>query len=100
MAERTTPLAKLNGVPIGRSRTLDFREGSNVTITMTETDHEVDIIIGATSGGITEADVTFENLDANGDVGTGADQVAVGNHSHIGIGGSPAFLSIAKWRNQ
>ena len=27
-------------------------------------------------------DVTFENLTANGDVGTGADQVAVGNHTH------------------
>lgn len=26
--------------------------------------------------------VTFENLNTNGDVGTGADQVAVGNHNH------------------
>lgn len=26
--------------------------------------------------------VTFENLNGNGDVGTGADQVAAGNHDH------------------
>jgi hypothetical protein len=26
--------------------------------------------------------VTYENLNANGDVGTGADQVAQGNHDH------------------
>lgn len=26
--------------------------------------------------------VTFENLNANGDVGPGADQVAAGNHDH------------------
>lgn len=30
--------------------------------------------------------VTFENLDANGDVGTGSDQVAVGNHTHATSG--------------
>jgi len=28
--------------------------------------------------------VTYENLNANGDVGTGADQVAAGNHNHSG----------------
>ncbi len=26
--------------------------------------------------------VTYETLQANGDVGTGADQLAVGNHDH------------------
>ena len=29
--------------------------------------------------------VTFENLDANGDVGTGAAQVAAGDHNHTGV---------------
>ncbi|MCK9459960.1 MAG: hypothetical protein M0R80_10010 [Proteobacteria bacterium] len=28
------------------------------------------------------SDVTYDNLNANGDVGTGSDQVAVGNHTH------------------
>jgi hypothetical protein len=31
---------------------------------------------------ITASGVTFENLDANGDVGTGASQVAEGDHTH------------------
>lgn len=39
---------------------------------------------------LTPAEVTFENLDANGDIGSGAAQVAQGNHSHtpaeIGLG--------------
>jgi len=34
---------------------------------------------------ITAADVTFENLDTNSDVGTGAAQVAAGNHTHTGV---------------
>lgn len=34
---------------------------------------------------ITSSGVTFENLDANGDVGTAATQVAVGNHAHSSI---------------
>lgn len=35
-----------------------------------------------TSAFIVADDVTYENLNANGDVGTGATQVAKGNHSH------------------
>lgn len=31
------------------------------------------------------ASVTFENLNANGDVGSGANQVAQGNHTHAGL---------------
>jgi len=34
------------------------------------------------SGFITSTGVTYENLNANGDVGTGATQVAQGNHTH------------------
>lgn len=36
----------------------------------------------AIGGGSVGDQVTFTNLSANGDVGTGADQVAIGNHSH------------------
>ncbi len=39
----------------------------------------------AVQGYITAAGVTFENLDANGDVGTGATQVAQGDHLHSGV---------------
>jgi len=33
---------------------------------------------------ITSSDVTYENLSANGDVGTGSSQVAQGDHNHSG----------------
>lgn len=42
--------------------------------------------VSAATGGISEAEavekVTFENLDDKGDVGTGAAQVAAGDHTH------------------
>lgn len=45
---------------------------------------------------INASGVTFENLDANGDVGTGAAQVAAGSHLHTGVYaplvGSPAVV--------
>jgi hypothetical protein len=44
---------------------------------------------------IAAAGVTFENLDANGDVGTGAAQVAAGDHAHSGTY-EPADADIAK----
>ncbi len=34
---------------------------------------------------ITATDVTFENLDANGDVGAGATQVSIGTHGHLNV---------------
>lgn len=34
---------------------------------------------------ITASGVTYENLSANGDVGTGSSQVAEGNHNHSGV---------------
>jgi len=37
------------------------------------------------SGYITLSSVTYENLDNNGDIGTGSDQVAQGNHNHINM---------------
>lgn len=33
-----------------------------------------------------EANVTYETLNANGDIGTGANQVAQGNHTHTDLG--------------
>jgi len=50
MAERTTPLVKLNGVAVGRGRTLDFIEGANVDLTVTVDDQEANVTV-ATSGG-------------------------------------------------
>jgi hypothetical protein len=37
---------------------------------------------GVTAAFITAADVTYDNLSANGDVGTGSTQVSQGNHTH------------------
>lgn len=42
-----------------------------------------------------EDSVTFENLDANGDVGTDAGQVAIGDHLHTGVY-EPADATILK----
>lgn len=48
-------------------------------------------------GWITAAGVTFENLDANGDVGAGASQVAQGNHSHTqATTADPGFMGTSQ----
>jgi hypothetical protein len=39
----------------------------------------------SSAGYITAADVTYENLNFNGDVGTGSNQVAQGDHNHTGV---------------
>ena len=44
---------------------------------------------------ITSAGVTYENLNTNGDVGTGASQVAKGDHTHSGVY-EPADSTILK----
>jgi len=44
---------------------------------------------------ITSAAVTYENLSANGDIGTGATQVAQGDHLHTGVY-EPADATIIK----
>lgn len=44
---------------------------------------------------ITASGVTFENLSANGDIGSGASQVSAGNHNHDGVY-EPADASILK----
>lgn len=47
------------------------------------------------STAIAATDVTYENLNTNGDVGTGASQVAAGNHNHTGVY-EPADATILK----
>jgi len=42
----------------------------------------LDASIVASIGTVSAANVTFENLDANGDVGSGAAQVPAGDHTH------------------
>ena len=42
---------------------------------------------------ITASGVTYENLNTNGDVGTGSNQVAAGNHTHSSIGINDKWLS-------
>ena len=49
----------------------------------------------AVSAASAASTATFENLDANGDVGTGAAQVAQGNHLHTGVY-EPADATILK----
>ena len=49
----------------------------------------------AASAASAAAAITYENLNTNGDVGTGADQVAVGNHNHTGVY-EPADATILK----
>ena len=39
----------------------------------------------AISEAASAANATYENIDANGDVGTGADQVSKGTHTHTGV---------------
>ena len=44
---------------------------------------------------ISAAAITYENLDSNGDVGTGSGQLAIGNHDHSGVY-EPADATILK----
>jgi len=45
----------------------------------------IDLLWSAVMAYLTTDDITYENLNANSDVGTGADQVAAGDHSHSGL---------------
>ncbi len=74
---------------------------SNQTDLQTELDAKEDdlgnpvsngLVLASTTGGVRSwvdkidaSGVTYENLDANGDVGTGATQVAQGDHLHPGV---------------
>ena len=46
---------------------------------------QIDSIQQLSGGHITASGVTYENLDSNGDIGTGSAQVAAGDHNHLGI---------------
>lgn len=61
---------------------LDWNNFSNVPSTFAPATHGNE---AHSEAYITSVGVTFEALSANGDVGTGADQVAVGNHTHTGM---------------
>ena len=55
-------------------------------LVQTTADGKLPVIDGSNLTGVGgAADVTYESLNTNGDVGTGADQVAQGNHNHSGI---------------
>ncbi|MFA5636008.1 MAG: hypothetical protein WC977_08880, partial [Anaerovoracaceae bacterium] len=55
---------------------------TNIPTTFTPSSHGNE---SHTSTFITSSGVTFENLNANGDVGTGSIQVSKGDHSHAGV---------------
>lgn len=63
----------------GGKKQVDWTSLVSVPTTFTPSSHD-NTAHSATY--ITAGDVTFENLSANGDVGTGADQLAVGSHNH------------------
>lgn len=77
MAERTTPLVELNGVAVGRGRTLNFVEGANTDLTITVVDHEAEITVASTGGGGSGVDVEEDNTPIGTadtiDFGTGLD---------------------------
>ncbi len=58
---------------------LNWNNLTNKPTTYTPSNHDNS---AHTSVFITASDVTYENLSANGDVGTGSTQVAKGNHTH------------------
>ena len=89
MSERTTPLVKLNGVAIGRGRTFDFREGSNVTLSVTETDSEVDVTIAAS--GVGGGGVAVE--EAGTPLGT-ADTINFGTGLDVNFAGGLAEVTV------
>lgn len=114
VADLDTPLSDINRVEStagGTTYTIDYTVGAgNVTVrvdgfTLAPSDYtatngttvvldttvaagvlvditglESNIIVGT----VVASAVSYENLDANGDVGTGAEQVAIGDHEHSG----------------
>ena len=60
------------------------------------TDTEKTKLAGVATSAIAASGVTFEALTANGDVGTGATQVAAGNHAHAGVY-QPADAQLDTW---
>lgn len=61
---------------------LNWNNFTNTPTTFTPSSHGNE---SHTETYITATGVTFENLSANGDVGTGATQVAAGDHTHTGM---------------
>ena len=79
--------------------------GKTLTIALILSAAEMDAFLSTTDIGVTVqpydaatvlyADVTYELLDTNGDVGTGTGQLAIGNHNHAGVY-EPADATIVK----
>ena len=89
----------ISGSPITTSGTLAFAFDTGYSLPLT-----TDVANGVTAFGwgnhasagyITSTGVTYENLSANGDIGTGATQVAQGDHTHAGVY-EPADATILK----
>lgn len=68
----------------GSNGPLEFDAGAKVMRNFTAYDHDLfkDNIEDLEARKITSTGVTFENLNTNGDVGTGSEQVSQGNHTH------------------
>ncbi len=61
---------------------IDDTGNDDVDIDIAEANIDLSNCNNSTSVFITASGVTYENLNTNGDVGTGASQVAAGNHTH------------------
>lgn len=90
----------------GDGAQIDLSVQDNTTSLFTDTSHDhtggdgaqIDLSLqdNTTSLFIKATDVTYVNLNANGDVGTGATQVSQGNHTHAGLTKNYAGVSIHK----
>jgi len=77
-----TEKTKLSGVSTGADVT-SANETSHADVVV---DGDIGTTVQAYSAtNVLDADVTYELLDTNGDVGTGAGQLAIGNHTHTGV---------------
>lgn len=86
---RTTILASSNG-----GSAVNWGAGTKEVFAVAPAELVTDML-SEINGKITSAGVTYENLDANGDVGMGSTQVAAGDHDHTGVY-EPADAAIAK----
>ena len=66
----------------GTDQGLDTGGSNAVTAAQAKTAYTHSQVAHAPANAITPSGVTFENLNANGDIGAGADQVPPGNHTH------------------
>jgi hypothetical protein len=86
VSERTTPLIKLDGVPVGRGRTFDFHGTAITSITVTDSEADITIDAGGGPGGSAHeiqedgtpvADETVLNFTTGLDVTAGVGETVV-----------------------